>query len=94
MSHYDYVRSIQIAIQDEPFYALIMAAMRQADTDNLARLQLAFPGVYEELRDRIMAEGGRLPGEPLEMCPWDATEPCNGLACNEACPHCGTLVGV
>ena len=64
MSYYDYVRSIQIAIQDEPFYALIMAAMRQADTNNLARLQLAFPAVFDELRARIEAPDGVLPGEP------------------------------
>lgn len=65
MSHYDYRRSIQIAIRNEPFYALIMAAMRQADTKNLERLQEAFPGVYHELTGRIEAPGGVLPGEEV-----------------------------
>lgn len=70
MSHYDYRRSIQIAIQDEPFYALIMAAMRQADTGNLERLQLAFPAVYAELAARIDAPNGVLPGEPPYKRPY------------------------
>jgi len=47
----------------EPFYALIMAAMRQADTDNLERLKEAFPDVWAELSTRYMREGGFLPGE-------------------------------
>jgi len=64
MSHYDYRRSIQIAIQNEPFYALIMAAMRQADTNNLERLREAFPAVYDELVQRINAPNGVLPEEP------------------------------
>jgi hypothetical protein len=66
VSHYDYVRSIQIAIRNEPFYALVMAAMRQGDTDNVARLQLAFPAVYDELYARISAPGGMLPGDEVE----------------------------
>ena len=66
MSHYDYRRSIQIAIQDEPFYALIMAAMRQADTRNLEKLRQAFPDTYEELAARIDARNGVLPDERME----------------------------
>ena len=63
MSHYDYQRSLQLAIQYEPFAALIMAAIRRADTDNLARLRAAFPAVYDELGARIDAPDGVLPGE-------------------------------
>lgn len=61
MSHYDYYRSIQIAIQNEPFYALIMAAMRQADDRNLERLQRAFPETWRELLARMHTGDGRLP---------------------------------
>ena len=60
MSLYDYQQSITIASQDYPFYALIMAAMRQADTANLAELRYAFPAVYEELVNRYSAPGGAL----------------------------------
>lgn len=65
MSHYDYRRSIQIAIADEPFAAMIMAAMRRADTDNLETLRNAFPDIYAELVARINAPNGVLPGEPV-----------------------------
>lgn len=47
------------------FYTLIMAAMRQADTDNLEALQSAFPRVWNELRRRYNAPGGKLPGEVI-----------------------------
>ena len=45
------------------FYSLIMAAIRQADTDNLWALRAAFPGVYEELAQRRNAPGGILPDD-------------------------------
>lgn len=45
MSYHDYCESRHITAKGHPFYALIMAAMRQADTDNLLRLQLAWRGV-------------------------------------------------
>lgn len=38
MSYYDYEVSKLISAEDPPFYSLIMAAMRQADTDNLNKL--------------------------------------------------------
>ena len=60
MSHYDYEKSREIALQDYPFYALIMAAMRQADTDNVQALQIAFPHVWKELQARHLAPGGYL----------------------------------
>jgi 5-hydroxyisourate hydrolase-like protein (transthyretin family) len=43
MSLFDYHRSQQLAVKDEPFYALIMAALRKADTDNYYKLAMAFP---------------------------------------------------
>ena len=50
--------SKRIAAQDYPFYSLIMAAMRQADTDNLYALERAFPEVWRELKYRYNSPGG------------------------------------
>jgi len=63
MSLYDYERSKAISAQNEPFYALIMATMRQADTDNLAKLKNAFPEIWEELAIRYNRPAGLLPEE-------------------------------
>ena len=63
MSHYDYKASQQIAAKDYPFYALIMAAMRKADSANAEYLEQAFPMVWRELQARYNAPGGYLPGE-------------------------------
>lgn len=64
MSHYDYECSKRILLDsDPPFYALIMAAMRKADTENCAALQRAFPTVWLELQHRYNAPGGFLPAE-------------------------------
>jgi len=64
MTLYDYRKSQEIAVKDYPFYALIMAAMRKADTHNLIRLKSMFPGTWEELQARYNAPGGYL-GEEL-----------------------------
>jgi hypothetical protein len=62
MSRYhDYVVSRQIAAQDHPFYALLMAAMRKADSVNTELLKKAWPEVYNELQARYSAPGGLLP---------------------------------
>ena len=61
MSHYDYEISKQIAARDYPFYALIMAAMRKADSNNAELLRLAFPDIYHELKLRYNSPGGVLP---------------------------------
>ena len=58
MSYFDYEMSKRIAAEDYPFYALIMAAMRQADTNNLLRLQEAFPEIWAELKYRFMSPDG------------------------------------
>ncbi len=65
MSHQDYEISKQISEKVYPFYALIMAAMRQADTLNLGELKEAFPIVWDELDSRYNAPGGILPGENI-----------------------------
>lgn len=61
MSLYDYKQSNEISKTDPPFYALVMAAMRKADTFNLAALRAAFPGTYREFEARYNAPGGILP---------------------------------
>ena len=43
VSLYDYRASLAVTMTDPPFYALVMAAMRGADTTNAARLRMAFP---------------------------------------------------
>lgn len=63
MSWHDYQTGLRIGAEGYPFYALIQAAMRQADTDNLDRLQIAFPRVWKDLQARYNAPGGFLPGE-------------------------------
>jgi len=63
MSFYDYERSKMITGHSHPFYALIMAAARQADTDNMERLRGAFPNTIAELERRYHAPGGLLPSD-------------------------------
>lgn len=63
MSHHEYEASKLIAMDDWPFYALIMAAMRQADSFNLEKLGQAFPETLAELKARYNAPGGLLPYE-------------------------------
>jgi hypothetical protein len=58
MSLYDFNVSRQIWAEDPPFYALIMAAMRKADPDNLEKLKAVFPETWAELKERYWAPGG------------------------------------
>ena len=60
MSLYDYEKSKEI---DAPFYAIIMAAMRKADTNNMALLNLIYPQVYQEFMERYNAPGGVIEGD-------------------------------
>lgn len=57
--------SVKISRRDEPFYALIAAAMRKADTDNLAKLQVAFPETWLEFQKRYDAPLGVIPGDDV-----------------------------
>lgn len=58
MSYYDYCVSRELASNDPPFYALIMAAMRRADTENRQRLRAVYPELWAELQERYDAPGG------------------------------------
>lgn len=64
MSLYDYAASREIAAADPPFYALIMAAMRKADTVNAALLRTCWPDIWREFEARYNAPGGVLPTDP------------------------------
>lgn len=69
MSRYDYLLSQDLVSKfhnsgEEPtFVALIMAAMRKADTLNLMKLQHEWPEIWEELKTRYWSPGGFLPEE-------------------------------
>lgn len=60
MSLHEYQISKEISALDFPFYALIFAAMRQADTNNLEKLKKAFPAQWDELISRYKSHAGRL----------------------------------
>jgi hypothetical protein len=60
---HEYEASRHVAALDVPFYALIMAAMRGADEENLRRLRLGFEDIWQELQARYHAPGGLLAAE-------------------------------
>lgn len=64
VSLYDYKMSQVIEGDGHPFYALVMAAMRQADTFNLEKLGALFPETLAELRERYNAPGGVIASDP------------------------------
>lgn len=99
MSIFDYEQSQVIDLESHrrewPFYAMVMACMRRADTDNAERLRRAFPEVRAELEARYRAPGGLLPGEACAECQGNAVIYCqrSGNATNTPsepirCPHC------
>jgi hypothetical protein len=63
MSYADYIIGRKLLFNDPPFYALIQAAMRRADSENALKLWQAFPKVWEELHARYHSPDGKLPGE-------------------------------
>lgn len=62
-SDHSWQRAVELYRNDEPFYALIMAAMLRADTDNTTALRTAFPQLYREVQLRYHAPGGLLPDD-------------------------------
>ncbi len=65
----DYKVSQRFQLTDVPFAAIIAAAMRKADTDNLRALESAFPGIAKDLRARYNAPGGFLGDEAETVNP-------------------------
>lgn len=82
MSLYDYETGLEIESEygDDEFYGVIQGAMRLADTDNLAKLQAAFPEQWKDLHARYNAPGGRLPDDPE---PVDTTKPIAKERCSD-----------
>lgn len=72
MSYFDYEQGRLIEAQGYSFYALIQAAMRQADTGNTELLKQAFPDVHAELIARYTSPGGILPGDEPSRSTVDA----------------------
>jgi len=64
MGLYEYEQSKDIERRGYSFDALIMAVMRQADSLNQARLELHWGDLWDELKERYNAPGGRLEGDP------------------------------
>lgn len=60
MSLHDYKISLELSKDDPPFAALIMAAMRKADTRNLAKLERCWSWIGTELKQRYNSPGGIL----------------------------------
>jgi hypothetical protein len=63
MSLHSYQQSIEISAKEYQFSALIMAAIRKADSVNTRILSLAFPDIAQELDARYESPDGKLPGE-------------------------------
>ena len=66
-NRYEYMVGRELEAKDIPFYALIQAAMRRADTGNLYKLQTVFSQVWAELQERYDTPGGYLKEELAEM---------------------------
>jgi hypothetical protein len=66
VSWFDYRESNRFG-PDPNFYALIMAAMRKADTVNAIKLRTAFPDVWDEVQARYWAPGGVIEGDPPRL---------------------------
>jgi len=62
-SHWDYERSFEISKEDPPFYALLFALIRKADSRNLEKISREWPDVVAEFKMRYNLPGGLLPGE-------------------------------
>jgi len=65
VSYHEYLAAKELLRADPPFYALIMAAMHRADTENTKKLRAAWPDVWDETFARYHAPGGVLEGEQV-----------------------------
>lgn len=75
MSLHEYQVSIAVSREDYPFYALIMAATRGADPDNLDKLRAAWPERWAELQARYHAPAGMFPDEMQRFKEANAQQP-------------------
>ena len=63
----DYEIGKRLSALDLPITALISAAMRKADTNNMAKLSVAFPQVAKDLQARYNAPGGILEKDSFKV---------------------------
>ncbi len=58
---HSYVIGVQLDGMSPPWYSLLVAMVRTADSENLRRLALAFPNEVEDIVDRYnnVGNGGR-----------------------------------
>lgn len=60
MSLYNFKVAITLQHEDVPFYALIMAALMRADSENYTVLARAFPEIEVETFNRYRSPNGKL----------------------------------
>ena len=60
MTYYEYEIGRKVEMMELPFYGIIQGAMRRADNINLEILKGCFPEVFNDLKKRYNASGGRL----------------------------------
>jgi len=64
MDEFEFRDGIALWRQGHSFYALLVAAFKKADSNNLEKLKVAFPDEFEIARKRYAApDSGLLPGE-------------------------------
>jgi hypothetical protein len=67
MTFFDYQEGRRIAAEDPAFDALIFAAIRRADSFNMAKIEAAWPGLVAEAQARYDTPGALLPGEEVRI---------------------------
>lgn len=67
ITDYFWSQSLDARLDDVPFYALVMLCMRRADSNNLAALTAAFPGLARELQERYNAPAGMLESDRFTL---------------------------
>lgn len=65
MNHEDYLEGLEISTKSYSFYGLLCAMIRQADSENLRKIECEWPDEVEIFRRRYDAPGGFLPGEEI-----------------------------
>ena len=75
--YFDYRESQKISAEGYSFHALIIAAMRKADTSNMNKLKAIFPEVYDEFVARYNATAGVLDSdaESIKQHAWGDWRP-------------------
>jgi hypothetical protein len=64
MSQFDYHASLRVNMSNQgSWYALLFALIRDADDDNLAKIEALWPDRVAEFRQRYNAPDGWLAGE-------------------------------